>query len=88
MTDDFDIFQGDVMLYSQLISQMTLNLSVGTSGTQYEAPRASSYDTSGPSTRVPETQAPAETRHEHSRHEILQRDAYNPSLITRIFRQC
>jgi hypothetical protein len=44
------------MSYSQLMSQMSLDPGVGTSGTQYDAPRASSYDTSGPSTRVPETQ--------------------------------
>jgi hypothetical protein len=33
------------MLYFQLMSQMTPGPSVGTSGTQYETLRASSYDT-------------------------------------------
>jgi hypothetical protein len=32
MIDDFDIFQRNIMSYSQLMSQMTLNLSVGTTG--------------------------------------------------------
>jgi hypothetical protein len=73
------------MLYSQLKSQMTLDPSAGTSDTQYEAPRASSYDTPSPSTRVPETQAPADARHERARREIRPRDTYNPSLIRRIF---
>jgi hypothetical protein len=45
MIDDFDIFQGDFISYSQLMSQITLDPSVSTSGTQYETPRASSYDT-------------------------------------------
>jgi hypothetical protein len=31
-TDDFDIFQGDFTSYSQLMSQMTLDPSVDTSG--------------------------------------------------------
>jgi hypothetical protein len=39
---------------------MTLDPGADTSGTQYEAPRASSYDTPGPSTPVPETQTPAD----------------------------
>jgi hypothetical protein len=50
MTDDFDIFQGDFISYSQLMSQMTLDPDAGTFGTQYEAPRALSYDTPGSST--------------------------------------
>jgi hypothetical protein len=33
------------MSYSQLMSEMTLGPSVGTSSIQYEAPRISSYDT-------------------------------------------
>jgi hypothetical protein len=33
MTDDFDIFQRDVMSYSQVMSQMTLDPSADTSGT-------------------------------------------------------
>jgi hypothetical protein len=41
------------------MSQMILDTSAGTYGTQYEVPRASSFDTSGPSTRVLETQTPA-----------------------------
>jgi hypothetical protein len=44
------------MSYSQLMSQMTLDPVVGTSGTQYGA---SSHDTPGLSTRVFETQAPS-----------------------------
>jgi hypothetical protein len=49
-TDEFDLFQGDFMSYSQLMSQMSLDPGIGTSGTQYDVPRTSSYDTSGPST--------------------------------------
>jgi hypothetical protein len=75
------------MSYFQLMSQMTLDLGAGTSGTQYKAPHASSYDTPGPSTRVPETQAPADARHERHRHKIRPRDTYNPSLIRRMFRR-
>jgi hypothetical protein len=52
-TDEFDLFQGDFISYSQLMSQMSLDPGVGTSGTQYDALRASSYDTPSPSTRVP-----------------------------------
>jgi hypothetical protein len=44
------------MSYSQLMSQMSLDPGAGTSGTQYDASRASSYDTPGPSTRVSQTQ--------------------------------
>jgi hypothetical protein len=33
MTGDFDIFQEDVMSYFHLMSQMTLDPNVGTSGT-------------------------------------------------------
>jgi hypothetical protein len=36
-----------IYLYSQLMSQMSLDPGVGTSGTQYDAPHASSYDTHG-----------------------------------------
>jgi hypothetical protein len=68
-TNDFDIFQVDVLSYFQLMSQMTLNLSVGSFGTQYEDSRTSSYDTLGPSTQVPETQSYADTRHEHPHRE-------------------
>jgi hypothetical protein len=74
------------MSYSQFMSQMSLDLGVGTSGTQYDASRASSYDTPGPSTRVPETQAPPDARHERPRREIRPRDTYSPSLIRRMFR--
>jgi hypothetical protein len=84
-TDEFKLFQGDFISYTQLMSQMTLNPGAGTSGTQYEATRASSYDTSGLSTRVPEMQLPADARHERSRREIRSRDTYNPSLIRRMF---
>jgi hypothetical protein len=87
MTDNFDIFQGDFPLESDLMSQMTLDPSAGTSGTQYEAPCASSYDTFVPSTRVPETQVPADVRHELPHREIRPRDTYNPSLIRRMFRR-
>jgi hypothetical protein len=75
------------MSYSQLMSQMSLNPGVRTSGTQYDAPLASSYDTLGPSTRVTETQAPPNARHECSRRKIRLRDTYNLSLIRRIFRR-
>jgi hypothetical protein len=75
------------MSYSQLMSQMTLDPGVGTSGTQYEAPCASLYDTPGPSTRVPETQASADARHKRPRHEIRPRDTYSLSLIRRMFRR-
>jgi hypothetical protein len=53
MTDDFNIFQEDFMSYSQLMGQMTLDPSVGTSCT--EAHHTLSYDALGPSTQVPET---------------------------------
>jgi hypothetical protein len=69
------------MSYSQIMSQMRINLTVGTSSIQYEAPRASSYDTPDSSTRVFDTQAPQVQRHNHSRREIQLRDTYNPSLI-------
>jgi hypothetical protein len=49
-TDEFDLFEGNFTSYSQLMSQVTLDLGAGTSNTQYEAPRASLYDTLGPST--------------------------------------
>jgi hypothetical protein len=75
------------MSYSQLMSQMSLDPGAGTSDTQYDAPRASSYDTPGPSTRVPETQALPDARHERPRREIRPRDTYNPSLIRRMFRR-
>jgi hypothetical protein len=74
------------MSYSQLMSLMSLDPGAGTSGTQYDAPRASSYDTPGPSTRVPETQASPDTRHERPCREIRPRDTYSPSLIRRMFR--
>jgi hypothetical protein len=41
------------MSYSQLMSQMSLDPGVGTSGTQYDSSRVSSYDTPSPFTRVP-----------------------------------
>jgi hypothetical protein len=37
------------------MSQMSLDPGVETSGTQYDAPLASSYDTPGPYTQVTET---------------------------------
>jgi hypothetical protein len=86
-TDEFDLFQGDSISYSQLMSQMSLDPGAGTSGTRYDALRASSYDTPGPSTRVPETQAPSDARHECPRREIRPRDTYSSSLIQRIFRK-
>jgi hypothetical protein len=86
-TDEFDLFQGDFISYSQLMSQMSLDSCAGTSGTQYDAPPASSYDTPGPSTRVTEKQAPLDAIHEHPRREIRPRDTYNPSLIRRKFRR-
>jgi hypothetical protein len=49
-TDEFNLFQDDFILYYQLMSQMSLDSGAGISGTQYDAPRASSYDTLGPST--------------------------------------
>jgi hypothetical protein len=64
---------------------MSLNPDVGTSGTQYDALRVSSYDTPGSSTRVPQTQAPPDARHERPRREIRPRDTYNPSLIRKMF---
>jgi hypothetical protein len=84
MTDEFDLFQRDFTPYSQLMSQMTLDLGADTSGTQYEAPHASSYDTPSLSTRVPKTQAPADAKHERPRCEIRPRDTYNLSLIRRM----
>jgi hypothetical protein len=75
------------MSYSQLMSQVSLDPGAGTSGTLYDGPRASSYDTPGPSTRVPETQAPSDARHERPRREIRSRDTYSPSLIRRMFRK-
>jgi hypothetical protein len=60
------------MSESQLMSQMSLDPGAGTFG---------------PSTRVPETQASADARHESSRREIRPRDTYNPSLIRRMFRR-
>jgi hypothetical protein len=75
------------MSYTQLMSQMSLGPGAGTSGTQYDDPHTSSYDTHGPSTRVPEAQAPPEARHERLRREIRPRDTYSPSLIQRMFRR-
>jgi hypothetical protein len=75
------------MSHSQLMSQMSLDPGAGTSDTQYDAPRASSYDTPGPSTRVPETQAPLDARHERPCREIRPRDTYSLSLIRRMFRR-
>jgi hypothetical protein len=75
------------MSYSQLMSQMSLDPGVETSGTQYNAPPALSYDTPGPSTRVTEPHAPPDARHERPRREIRPRDTYNMSLIRRIFRR-
>jgi hypothetical protein len=73
------------MSYSHLMSQMSLESGAGTSGTQYDAPRASSYDTPGPSTQVLEMQAPPDARHERPRREIWSRNTYSPSLIRRMF---
>jgi hypothetical protein len=64
-TDEFDLFQGDFMSYSQLMSQMSLDLGAGTSGTQYCSarvivrhswfvhPSARDADTAGRKTRAP-----------------------------------
>jgi hypothetical protein len=87
MTDEFDFFQGDFISYSQLMSQISLDPGAGTSGTQYDTPRASSYDIPGPSTQVPETQAPPDARHERPHREIRPRDTYSLSLIRRMFRR-
>jgi hypothetical protein len=54
-TDELDLFQGDFMSYSELMGQMILDPGVGTISIQYEAPRASSYDTPGSSIRVHKT---------------------------------
>jgi hypothetical protein len=86
-TDKFDLFHGDFISYSQLMSQMTLDPGAGTSGTQYEAHRASSYDTPGSSTRVPKTQVPTDARRKRHHREIRSRDTYGPSLIRRVFRR-
>jgi hypothetical protein len=66
-------------------SQITINSSVCTSRTQYEASRMSSYDTPRPSIRVSDTQAPAPERPELTRREIQLRNTYNLSLIRRVF---
>jgi hypothetical protein len=87
MTDDFDLFHGEFTSYSQLMSKMTIDSGADISGTQYETPRASSYDTPGPSTRVPETQALADARLERPRRVIRPRDTYSLSLIRRMFRR-
>jgi hypothetical protein len=63
-TDDYDIFQGDVISYFQFMSQMSINLSVGTSSTQYEPPCVSSYRILDPFTQVLETQSDEIERHE------------------------
>jgi hypothetical protein len=55
------------MSYSQLMSQMSIDPSVSTSGTQYDPPRVSSYHTLGPSTQVPETQPDEVERHKRPR---------------------
>jgi hypothetical protein len=86
-TDDFDIFQGYVISYSQLLSQIILDQSAGTTSTQYTTHRASSYDTSGPSTRVSETQALVDARYKLPRREIQPKDTFNLSHIRRIFAQ-
>jgi hypothetical protein len=86
-TDEFDFFQGDFMSYSQLMSQMSLDPGAGTFGTQYDALRASSYDTPSMSTRMPETQALPDARHKRPRREIRPRDTYSLSLIRRMFRR-
>jgi hypothetical protein len=52
---------------------MTLDPSVGTSNIQYEASRASLYDTPGPSTQVLETQAPVSARNKRLCREIRPR---------------
>jgi hypothetical protein len=83
------------LTYSREISCRTLSSLViwtfdpgaRTSGTHYDAPHASLYDTPDPSTRVPETQAPPEARHERTRREIRPKDTYSPSLIRKMFRR-
>jgi hypothetical protein len=73
------------MLYSQLMSQMSLDPGAGTSGTQYDAPSTLLYDTPDLSTRVTETQTPPDARHERPHREIRPRDTYSPSLIRKMF---
>jgi hypothetical protein len=84
-TDDYDRFQGDMMLYSQLMSQMSIDPSVGTSGTKYEPLHASSYRTPRLSIQVPETQPDEVERHDRPHRQIRHRDTYSPSLIKIIF---
>jgi hypothetical protein len=85
MTDEFDLFQGDFISYTQRMSQMSIDPGDGTSSIQYDDPRVSSYDTHSPSTWVPEMEASTDIRHEHHCREIRSRDTYNPSLIRRMF---
>jgi hypothetical protein len=54
-------------------STFSIRLSIGcsiTGGHRSVHPSASSYDTHGSSTRVPETQAPADAKHERPRREF------------------
>jgi hypothetical protein len=74
MTDDYDIFRGDVMSYSKLMSQITIDQSVGTFDTQYEPSHASSYHTPSSSTWVLETQPYEVERHDQSRCQTRPRD--------------
>jgi hypothetical protein len=67
------------------MSQMSNDLSVGTSDIQYKAPCASSYDTSGLSTWVSEIQAPQVQMHDRPRHETRPINTYNMFLIRRMF---
>jgi hypothetical protein len=64
---------------------MSLDSDAETFGTQYDVLCASSYDTHDIFTRVPETQAPPDARHERPRREIRSRNTYSPSLIWRMF---
>jgi hypothetical protein len=85
MTDDYDIFQGDIISYSQLMSQMSIDPSVGTFNTQYEPPCMSSYHIPDSSTRVSETQPDEVEKHERTRRQTRSRDTYSPSLIKIMF---
>jgi hypothetical protein len=73
------------MSYSQLMSHMSINPSVDTSGTQYKPPRVSSYRSLGPSTQVLKTQLDEVKRHEQPRRQIRSRVTYNSSQIKKIF---
>jgi hypothetical protein len=58
------------MLYSELMSQMSIDSSANISSTQSEPPHASSYHTLDPSTQVLETQSDEVERHERPYRQI------------------